>query len=481
MIHPTSGQVIAVGQSRFIDLDQFPASKPRPSNRRLKWLLFYLLALGVSFAQGRLAQAHSVLAGVAPDVQADQPQGFVVKPKLYMLAIGISQYQQSELSLRFAARDAQGIAEVFARQKGLLYDDVQARILLDDAATKADILDGLEWLQRQTTALDVAVLFLAGHGINDPSTGRYFFLPHDADPEAIRRSMISQDDIQSTLQSLAGKSLLFLDTCHAGNVLNRWSGRGDADLSLFIRELVTADNSAVVFAAATGKQVSKESADWENGAFTKAVIEGLSGRAAFIADRPITVGMLELYVSERVKKLTDGTQTPTAAKPQTMADYPVAMPVNQTGTPSSNNTTTSQPLAPPILTGAGRLGRPSAAKVRLNAARKHFIFAGVLAGVALVSILSGAVMYGISKVASDEFHGEDDEFTKRDIQHYSNTVNTASVSAYAIGSTLTVGSAVLLGVGVYKAMTAPDRSAAVPTFAGSHTEIPLFGLKGWVK
>ena len=39
----------------------------------------------------------------------------------------------------------------------------------------------------------------------------------------------------------------------------------------------------------------------------------------------ITVNMLDLYVSERVKELTNGEQTPTTVKPPNIPDFPVAL------------------------------------------------------------------------------------------------------------------------------------------------------------
>jgi len=35
--------------------------------------------------------------------------------------------------------------------------------------------------------------------------------------------------------------------------------------------------------------------------------------------------MLDLYLSERVKELTGGRQTPTTAKPNTIQDFPIAV------------------------------------------------------------------------------------------------------------------------------------------------------------
>lgn len=38
----------------------------------------------------------------------------------------------------------------------------------------------------------------------------------------------------------------------------------------------------------------------------------------------ITVNMLDLYISEKVKQLTKGQQTPTTTKPETVPDFPIA-------------------------------------------------------------------------------------------------------------------------------------------------------------
>jgi uncharacterized caspase-like protein len=92
-----------------------------------------------------------------------------------------------------------------------------------------------------------------------------------------------------------------------------------------VNELTSAENGAVVFAASTGRQVAQERDEWGNGAFTKALLEGLSGSADYGHTGKITVNMLDLYISERVKVLTNGAQTPTTAKPQTIGDFPVAV------------------------------------------------------------------------------------------------------------------------------------------------------------
>ena len=246
------------------------------------------------------------------------------KPNLYVLAVGVSQYQDAELRLGLAAKDALDFGEVWKYQKGVMYSGTEVRVLTDAQATKGNILDGLEWLQRQVTQRDVAVLFFAGHGVNDPN-GMFYFLPVDAELDKLKRTGIAQSDITSTVAALAGKVLVFMDACHSGNLMGKVKRRGVLDIGAVINELASAENGAVVFSSATGRQYSLENPEWGNGAFTKGLVEGIAGKADHKGTGRITVNMLDLYVSERVKELTKGQQTPTTVKPLNVPDFPLAM------------------------------------------------------------------------------------------------------------------------------------------------------------
>ncbi len=249
---------------------------------------------------------------------------FVILPKLYILAIGVGRYVNfpPENQLHFAAKDARDFVEAMKRQKGSLYRDVEVRLLIDETATRDSILDGLEWIQRSTTSKDVAMVFLSGHGIND-NTGVYYFIPSTFDKTAIKRTGVPYADIKNTIANLAGKTLVFVDTCHSGNVMGTRKALGD--VTSIANELSSAENGAVVFASSTGRQFSLERPEWNNGAFTKALVEGLGGRADYTRKGKISINMLDLYLSERVKELTQGQQTPTTTKPQTIQDFPIAV------------------------------------------------------------------------------------------------------------------------------------------------------------
>lgn len=245
---------------------------------------------------------------------------FVVKPRLHVLAIGVSQYQDKELTLGLPAKDASDFAAAMKLQGGSLYREVVTKVLTDQTATKNDILDGLEWIQKETTSKDIAMIFLAGHGVND-QTGIFHFLPVDANTEKIKRTCLPFSDIVNTVSSIAGKVIVFADACHSGNIMG--TRRGAADINAVVNELSSAENGAVTFTSSTGKQFSLEDKAWGNGAFTKALIEGLSGKADYKGTGRITVKMLDLYVSERVKELTKGQQSPTTVIPPNVPDFPV--------------------------------------------------------------------------------------------------------------------------------------------------------------
>jgi WD40 repeat protein len=249
---------------------------------------------------------------------------FRIKPKLYVLAVGVSTYQDSELRLSLAAKDALDFGEVWKKQKGPLYSGVEARVLTDAQATKGNVLDGLEWLQRQATNKDVAVMFFAGHGVNDPN-GVFYFLPVDAKLVSLKRTGLSQADITSTVAAIAGKVIVFIDACHSGNLMDKVKRRAPSDISAVINELASAENGAVVFSSATGRQYALENSEWGNGAFTKGLVEGIMGKADYMGTGRITVNMLDLYISERVKELTQGQQTPSTVKPPNVPDFPVVV------------------------------------------------------------------------------------------------------------------------------------------------------------
>jgi len=248
------------------------------------------------------------------------------KPKLYALIAGISNYADPAYKLEFAAKDAHDFAGSLANQNGALYSEVSIKLLVDKDASAVAIKDGLDWLTHQVTDHDVGIVYLAGHGIVD-ERNRFYFLAADSDPQRLRATAVAKDDISDALDGLAGKALLFLDACHSGSMVSA-GRRSTFDNNDVVNDFLHSERGVVVFAASTGRQVSMEDPSWGNGAFTKALVEGLGAPgvpalAKFSGSNTITPAILDAYIAQRVKALTGGKQSPVMNS--TAPDFPLAL------------------------------------------------------------------------------------------------------------------------------------------------------------
>ena len=244
----------------------------------------------------------------------------VFKPNLYLLAIGVSRHQDSRYNLDSAHKDADGIGRVFENQEGKLYQAVHKRILTNHEATRTQILDALDWIYKQSTQRDTSIIFIAGHGMKD-SVGNYYFLPYDGNPRKLMKTAVKWSNFQNIISALPSKVILMADTCHSGSITGK--RRGVSRMNEVIRELINTDSGVIVMTASTGREESQERPEWGHGAFTKALIEGLEGRANYNGDKTVDMKELDNFVTDRVKELTGGTQHPTTEIPKTMPSFPL--------------------------------------------------------------------------------------------------------------------------------------------------------------
>ena len=255
------------------------------------------------------------------------------KLTLYVLAIGISNYKDKHVNLHFAAKDADDFVAQAKTQEGegKLYEKVITHpphgSLRDEEATREAVLDELDWIKRAVTNTnDVAMIFLSGHGVTTPDQ-HYRFLPYDYDFNRVERTTISDSELQDYLTKIGGKKIFFFDTCYSGAILGGKATNTQANVDKFANELRAAENGVIVYTSSTGNELSQEKEEWGNGAFAKAVVEGLRG-AAGRPDVPVVmISDLQGYVSRRVKELTDGNQKPMIAMPKTVEDFPISVRV----------------------------------------------------------------------------------------------------------------------------------------------------------
>jgi WD40 repeat protein len=242
------------------------------------------------------------------------------RPSLYVAAVGVSRYANPVINLQQAAKDARDFAHALERQQGAFYQAVHTRVLTDEHATRAAVLDALKWLRTKPGPNDIAVLFFAGHGVVD-AADTYYFLPHDMRESQLRRSAVSETQLRDALAAVKGRTLFFVDTCYASRAIGKLQRH---DTVRLVNGLAQSEMGVIVFSGSAPRQQSLESAAWGNGAFTKALLDGLGG----LAD-PRRVGFvthvgLDGYVGQAVRAMTVGRQTPVTVFPSGIADYPIA-------------------------------------------------------------------------------------------------------------------------------------------------------------
>ena len=279
------------------------------------------------------------------------------KPELHVVSIGISDYKNDDYNLRYAAKDAKDLAKLFS--KSGTFNKIHKVILADSAATRLNIL-ALKDKLNQTKVDDQVVLFIAGHGLLNEDYD-YYFATHDIDFENPSRRGITYTELEGLLDGIPARNkLLLMDTCNSGevdksslaettneqlasNVTFRAVGtRGlklkedievaESGLGLensfeLMKELfadLRRGSGAMVISSASGVEFALESAQWENGVFTYAVLNGLKNKTADQDNNgAVTVSELRDYVAEEVKKLTNGRQTPNSRRENLENDFVV--------------------------------------------------------------------------------------------------------------------------------------------------------------
>jgi hypothetical protein len=287
---------------------------------------------------------------------------------VYIVAIGVSTYRDRAYDLRYAAKDAQDLIDTYTQAGGRARGRVHFLDLMNERATRDRIRAAKDWL-KQSQPNDLVIVFAAGHGMTDARQD-YFFGTYDIDPKRPQVSGLPYEDFEALLDGIpALKKVLLIDTCFSGEidkdtpVLMAQSNTGDgvvkmrsfkaargvalvADLPSpgepprasdepatlgdnldHFREIfadLRRGTGAVVISSASGNEYALEGETWRNGVFTYALLSGLKGgKADANHDGIVSVGELQAYVIDEVRRLTAGGQNPTVRRENLDFDFAV--------------------------------------------------------------------------------------------------------------------------------------------------------------
>ncbi|MBI3783235.1 MAG: caspase family protein [Deltaproteobacteria bacterium] len=252
------------------------------------------------------ATIHSALGAPTAATVTPAPRSV-----LWVLSIGVSRYQQTDFNLKYAAIDAQTVAAALGLQAGgPLYSEARTLVLTDAEVTRETILDSMERFLGQAGPNDVAVIFVAGHGVQDRATGSYYFLPSSATSQNHVTAGVRMSDFDEMVRIVRHNVrgvVLMLDTCHAGAL--KVAAPNLAAMEDPAARLSASEGFFLLAASKPGEE-SQERAELGHGAFSYALLEGLQGAADANNDRNVSVTELFGYVAREVASLTGGAQNP---------------------------------------------------------------------------------------------------------------------------------------------------------------------------
>jgi uncharacterized caspase-like protein len=239
----------------------------------------------------KLCLSALVLAALTVPASA-QAQG--KSATLHQVAAGVSEYAPgTQPNLKWAHKDAQDVAAFWQQHGPQMFGKVSGGALVNQQATRQNILARLDEVVADAQPGDWAVIFLAGHG--GPKGFEWQFCTHDG--------TISATELQQRIAKLADKKVtvvLIIDSCFSGDI-------------------AVPATRALVLAACHSGQFSGESDALQNGYFTHALLEALHGKAHANQNGHITLAAVRVYMTEQARSF-GGQQTPLFSVPAGMDD-----------------------------------------------------------------------------------------------------------------------------------------------------------------
>jgi uncharacterized caspase-like protein len=264
----------------------------------------------------QVERQEDITRPVGPPSPPEKQAAASAVPRIWTVAVGISNYQESSISLTYAHRDAASIDAFFASNKGGSVPKERRVLLTNEQASRASILLALTSISRRVALDDLLVVYLAMHGLPDDG-GELYFIAYDTKPGNLVGTGLPQRDIEYALvHSQAERLVMMVDACHAGGAgLDRYTKNRRslrlAETNRLLAHLANSKPGLAVFTASTATESSHEGSQWGqgHGVFTHYLLKGLNGEAKQ-QDGVITIRSLFDFVYNNVSESTEGRQHP---------------------------------------------------------------------------------------------------------------------------------------------------------------------------
>ena len=254
----------------------------------------------------------------------------------WAIIVGISKYQNAELNLKYADRDAEEFYKLLLTASGGGFKEDHIKKLLNEEATLLEVTKTLRSFLQMPAKEDVVLLYFACHGAPDPKRPQnVYLLTHDTDTKNISGTALPMREIHLALKEnlYAERVVIIADTCHSASIGGN-SFRGTTDdaklINAYLEEVSKAKGGVALLTSAESKESSKEGWEWGDGhgVFTYFLLQGLQGDADGYGqpkDGKVTVGELFDYIRDNVHRATNYAQHPAIGTTDFDRNLPMAI------------------------------------------------------------------------------------------------------------------------------------------------------------
>ena len=231
-------------------------------------------------------------------------------PRYRALFIGVSKYRNYDgaIDLKTPAPNTQKLKTLFSKFRfGETKTPVEViNTLTNEDATKQGIFNAIHSTFKDAKENDVSYFYYMGHG--NLRLGTPIITPADYKYTDFL-SMITVHELKEELDKIKGHKVIFLETCHGGNFIERDVRSLGLD---FDKQVIQAFKEVsrdtlnrqgyYVLTSSAGSQLSWEN-QWLNFSyFCKPLIEGCEGKADLNGDNKIGLSELYRYVTDWIAK-----------------------------------------------------------------------------------------------------------------------------------------------------------------------------------
>ena len=219
------------------------------------------------------------------------------------LIIGIEKYENTP-DASYANMDAKYFYEYSRKGFGVPLSNI--KLLIGEEANLISSLGIInKWLPSKVKENETELfIYFAGHGLASADGKELYLLPQDSDPDLLKRTALSKNELFETILSLNPKSVtIFFDTCYSGVSRDEETLLASArPVRVVANEQNNLPDNFTIFSASQMDQISSGIKEVKHGIFSYFLMKGLEGYADIDEDKKITNGELLTYMNENVSQ-----------------------------------------------------------------------------------------------------------------------------------------------------------------------------------